>query len=178
MHLNHFLVNCSKNKDLCKSQRLDAFPEIRVYLPKGETSLNPGFIDYEYNDRRAGTIGLWLSRFLGPVRSFESNIDWIELNNRECDWLVHFKTIRHPKSVRFSPVFAAASNDFPDIQFAEVDCNRWAEKCSKEYFVSEFPTVMRFSVNRSDPPSKIITDFDREKFSELFRKLISVHDEL
>ena len=115
---------------------------------------------------------------VGRERHFSSIILKTSVSNRECDWLVHFKTIRHPKSVRFSPVFAAASNDFPDIQFAEVDCNRWSEKCSKEFFVSEFPTVMRFSVNRSDPPSKIITDFDRQKFSELFKKLISVHDEL
>ena len=46
------IVQCSEEDALCKAQRLQAFPEIRLFLPKADPDQNPGFVDYEGDDRQ------------------------------------------------------------------------------------------------------------------------------
>ena len=76
-------MQCSDEVDLCKAQRLAAFPEIRLFLPKSPKSPNPGFIDYEGDDRRTGALAAWFAKFIGHVEEVESDDDWTKVESQK-----------------------------------------------------------------------------------------------
>ncbi|XP_067137389.1 dnaJ homolog subfamily C member 10-like [Centruroides vittatus] len=137
-------VNCQTYKNLCQSQGVSSYPDIRLY-PRGSQGINT-VSSYNNWNRDAVSLRAWIYSFLpSSVESVTSEKAFKDILLDRKPWVIDFYAPWCGHCQTFAPEFEVVSKKLSGkVNAGKVNCDALPNVC-QEAGVSAYPTVRFYS---------------------------------
>nr|XP_026691925.1 dnaJ homolog subfamily C member 10 isoform X1 [Ciona intestinalis] len=177
-------VDCAipTNNQLCKTQGVNAYPEIRLFPSKKKPRSNPLYKVYTDWNRQALAMAGWAIESTNhDVKDMTmEDFDRGQLIDKQA-WLLDFYAPWCGPCMAFSPKFILTSFRFVGrVKFGKVNCQQFPSICSQAG-VNAYPSVKFYHPVKSDEKRssvKSITSQDPDEITQLVEQFIQPYKHL